>query len=153
MHMKISNVMGNRYSGTIGKAVIASSWRGIKYIRAYKVPRDPKTKLQLRHRTLFARAVETWHSLEPRQRELYNRVATRMTGYNLFIKNYIEAAREGRELDILDQGLEISETADVVGARPIGASRAPPQGPTGTISQRPGSPPPSPPPVGRRCQT
>jgi hypothetical protein len=92
--------MGNRYSGTIGKDTVASSWKGIRYIREYKVPADPKTELQLQHRALFAKAVKAWHALDPRQQEVYDRDAVGMTGYNLFIALYLKAAREGQEPEI-----------------------------------------------------
>ena len=98
--MKVKNTMGNRYSGTLGKETVASSWKGIHYLREYKIPVDPKSELQLQHRAIFARAVETWHALDDRQKELYNKAAIKMTGYNLFIREYIDAARNGRELRI-----------------------------------------------------
>jgi len=98
--MRISNTMGNRYSGTMGKETVASSWKGIHYLREYTIPADPKTGPQLRHRALFARAVEAWHALDTRQKEVYDRAAVGMTGYNLFIRDYIEAGRNGREPEI-----------------------------------------------------
>jgi len=110
--MKIRNKMGNRYSGTIGKDTVASSWKGIRYIREYKVPADPKTELQLQHRALFAKAVKAWHALDPRQQEVYDRAAVRMTGYNLFIRDYIEAGRNGRELEIMQAPEIVSQTGD-----------------------------------------
>jgi len=110
--MRLRNIFGNRYSGTIGKDMVASSWMGIRYMREYKVPMDPKTELQLQHRALFAKAVETWHALDPRQRELYNKAAVRMTGYNLFIRQYIEAVRNGREPEIMQPAEETVQSGD-----------------------------------------
>jgi len=110
--MRISNKMGNRYSGTIGKETVASSWKGIHYLREYKVPMDPKTELQLQHRALFARAVEAWKALDPHQKEVYDRTAVGMTGYNLFIRDYIEAGRNGRELEIMQVPDEVPQAGD-----------------------------------------
>lgn len=95
--MRIGNKFGNRYSGTLGKNVVASSWHGIGYLREYKVPMDPKSELQLQHRALFAKAVKAWHALDPCQIEMYDRAAVRMTGYDFFIREYIEAGRNGRK--------------------------------------------------------
>jgi hypothetical protein len=110
--MRIRNTMGNRYSGTLGKDTVASSWKGIRYLREHKVPVDPKSELQLRHRAMFAKAVETWHALDPRQRELYDGAAIRMTGYNLFIRQYIEAVRNGREPEIMQVPEEKPQSGD-----------------------------------------
>jgi len=81
-------------------------------LREYKVPVDPKSELQLRHRAMFAKAVETWHALAPRQRELYNKAAVRMTGYNLFIREYIDAVRNGREPRIMQVPEDKSQSED-----------------------------------------
>jgi len=110
--MRLRNIVGNRYSGTIGKDTVASSWKGIRYLREYKVPVDPKSELQLQHRALFAKAVETWHALDPRWREIYNKAAVRMTGYNLFIREYIEAGRNGRELMIMQVPAKTPQSAE-----------------------------------------
>ena len=95
--MRIQNIFGTEFSGTIGKSMIASSWKGIPYMRTYTVPKDPKTELQLEHRALWARAVDAWHALGPDEKRRYSKAARRMTGYNLYIKEYIKAVREGRE--------------------------------------------------------
>lgn len=58
---------------------------------------DPKAELQLQHSALFARPVEAWHALDPRQRKMYDRAAVGMIGYNLFIALYLKAARDGQE--------------------------------------------------------
>lgn len=67
------------------------------YLRACPVPKDPNSKSQLEHRALWARAVDAWHALEPDERKRYNKAARRMTGYNLFIKEYIKAVQRERE--------------------------------------------------------
>jgi hypothetical protein len=61
---------------------------------------------------MFAKAVETWHALDPRQRELYDGAAIRMTGYNLFIRQYIEAVRNGREPEIMQVPEEKPQSGD-----------------------------------------
>jgi hypothetical protein len=98
--MKITNVFGMEFSGTIGKKLTASSWKGIQYIRAYAKPRNPRTERQESHRAMFKAAVETWHGLTDRQREFYNRIARDMTGCNLFVSRYIKAVRDGGEPEI-----------------------------------------------------
>jgi uncharacterized membrane protein YccC len=110
--MRMRNTMGNRYSGTLGKDTVASCWKGIRYLREYKIPMDPKSELQLQHRALFAKAVEIWHALDPRRQDEYNKAAVRMTGYNLFIRQYIEAVRNGREPEIMQMPEEKPQSGD-----------------------------------------
>lgn len=93
--MKIKNILGNEYSGTIGNAVTASRWKGIAYLRKYFIPSNPNTPLQEAQRILFDEAVESWKLLEPEQKEFYDKMAVGMTGYNLYIKEYIDAHRNG----------------------------------------------------------
>ncbi len=40
--------------GQIGKTVVFSSWKGIKYARQYVVPANPRTTAQVENRTRFA---------------------------------------------------------------------------------------------------
>jgi hypothetical protein len=91
--MKIKNVMGNEYSGTIGNKVVAASWKGIEYIRGFRIPQNPKTPLQMEQRTYFTAAVGSWHTLTQEQRDAYELMAVRMTGFNLYVKRFLEALR------------------------------------------------------------
>ena len=91
--MKIKNIMGNEYSGTLGNKVTAASWKGIEYIRGYKIPQNPKTPLQMDHRAKFSSAVDAWHFLDQEQRDAYEAMSVRMTGFNLYVKRFLEALR------------------------------------------------------------
>jgi len=86
-----------KFSGTIGKKVVASSWKGHDYIKAYAVPANPRSKEQTKVRAIFNHAIEAWRNLSPRQKEFYNKIADGMSGYNLFVGRYIEAVRGGQE--------------------------------------------------------
>ena len=61
--MKLWNKFGTEFRGTLGKDMVASSWKGHDYLRAYVVPHDPKTELQLQHRAIWRQAVAAWHAL------------------------------------------------------------------------------------------
>jgi hypothetical protein len=87
--MKITNSFGTKFRGALGKDIIASSWRGIRYIRAYTKPRDPKSGRQLERRGTFAEAVHAWQELPPEEQKKYERRARGMSGYNLFISLYV----------------------------------------------------------------
>jgi hypothetical protein len=46
--------------GQIGKAMVASSWRGVKYMRQHVIPANPRTTAQQTVRTTFALLREMW---------------------------------------------------------------------------------------------
>jgi hypothetical protein len=91
--MKIRNIFGNEYSGAIGDKVVASRWKGIEYIRKYFIPHNPKTVFQVDQRELFDQVVVSWQPLTPEQKSFYDKMAIKMTGFNLYVKRYIAAVR------------------------------------------------------------
>lgn len=91
--MKIKNVMGNEYSGTIGGKVVAAKWKGIEYIRGFRIPQNPRTPLQMEQRAHFTLAVDSWHDLTQDERDAYELMAVKMTGFNLYVKRFLESLR------------------------------------------------------------
>ncbi|MBI5001506.1 MAG: carboxypeptidase regulatory-like domain-containing protein [Euryarchaeota archaeon] len=116
--MKVKNIFGNEYSGTIGNKLTASRWKGIEYLRKHAQPHNPNSPLQENVRNLFTEAVAQWRMLTPEQKAFYDRIAVGMSGYNVFVKRYIEAMRFGlpfeppimRELTVVDdEGYTLAE--------------------------------------------
>jgi len=89
-------IAGGRLRGQLGKRVIASSWRGIPYLREYVKPRNPRTKRQQKHRGRFGEAVAAWKGLSRTEQRAYDRRAVRMTGLNLFIQEYLKSGAARR---------------------------------------------------------
>ena len=52
--------------GQIGKTMVASTWRGVKYMRQHVIPTNPKTTAQMGVRNTFAMLREAW-KLAPAQ--------------------------------------------------------------------------------------
>jgi len=98
--VKIHNVFGTRFSGQIGKDVVATSWKGHEYLRAYVVPHDPKTENQRAQRDLMKKAVKAWRELSKPQKMFFDALAAGMTGFNVFIGRYMRAAGDGREVEL-----------------------------------------------------
>ena len=98
--VKITSIFGMRLSGALNKKVIASSWKGHQYLKAYAKPRNPNTKEQQRQRATFKAAVEAWRGLTGRQREFYNGMAEGISGYNLFVGRYLDAVRGGGKPEV-----------------------------------------------------
>lgn len=101
--MRIRNLLGNRYRGQLGKDMIASSWKGKPYMKAYAVPENPRTERQQENRRRFGSAKEAWRRLTDAERAAYERRADGMSGWNLFVREFMEKARErpAREPDSL----------------------------------------------------
>ena len=97
---KITNIFGTKFRGRIGKDMVATSWKGHEYLRTYVVPHDPKTENQLAQRGLLAKAVEAWRELSKPQKRFFNALARGMSGYNLFIRRYMKATVDGREMEL-----------------------------------------------------
>lgn len=62
-------------SGQLAKTLVASSWKGIKYMREYVVPSNPNTAAQQAQRTTFSAAVHAWQN--------YLTNAPLITGWNV----------------------------------------------------------------------
>jgi len=91
----VSNAFASRFSGTIADGMTASRWKGVHYLREYTVPSNPRTTLQVRHRLIFSKGVDAWQGLLPAQQHFYDSLAEGMSGYNLFIKRWLEAHKVG----------------------------------------------------------
>ncbi len=56
--VKIINIFGDQYSGQAGKAGVFAKWKGRQYRRAYVIPANPKTTMQMIIRGYFENAVD-----------------------------------------------------------------------------------------------
>ena len=87
-------------SGATGDDVVYSEWKGIKYVRSYARPAQPRTEKQVAQRTAFAEVVSAWHHL-PAVVEMVWDVAAEgkpLSGYNLFMKRNIALQKQGKAL-------------------------------------------------------
>jgi len=89
--MRYENEKGYKFEGRIGD-VVASTWKGIKYVKEFKKPANPRTEKQQRNRKLFKEAIEKWQRLPKEEKEKWNKKAAekKLSGYNLMIKQYIK---------------------------------------------------------------
>lgn len=76
--------------GQIAKTIVASTWKGIKTMRQYVVPANPRTTAQVAHRTLFGVVVALWKSFITAtvDTSAWNRLALQsgkpQSGFNVF---------------------------------------------------------------------
>lgn len=81
----------NSLRGRLGSVVFYKRY-GTQCARTWIIPRNPNTESQRKIRRLFAEAVRAWQAMDPEQQYSFIRKArhTNMSGYNLFISNYMK---------------------------------------------------------------
>ncbi|MBA7542825.1 hypothetical protein ES705_35149 [subsurface metagenome] len=100
--VKIINIFGDQYSGQAGKAGVFAKWKGRQYRRAYVIPANPKTTMQMTVRGYFTNSITFWHSLHSIQRLVFSYLATGlvMSGMNLLVRRWQLAATKALTLPI-----------------------------------------------------
>ena len=94
--MRIENSFGTKFSGTMDK-MTAVNRNGVNFLRRHVIPHNPRSPGQQRNRNHFAEGVEAWRSLRESQKRLYDAIAKRRTGYNLFLSRWMEAHGRGED--------------------------------------------------------
>jgi len=64
----------------------------VKYYREpYYIPKNPRTETQQANRQKMTDGVQAWQALTDEQKAVYNKnaIGKRMSGYNLFLKQYL----------------------------------------------------------------
>jgi len=89
---KTVRLIGSRFSGKwhdpeTGDCVYAIVG-GKQSVRRYAKPSNPRTEKQVEQRRLFAEVIKAWQVLPADKKTEYNRRARRMSGFNLFVKEY-----------------------------------------------------------------
>lgn len=98
------------YSGKLGTTV-GASWKGINVVRTYQpTVANPNTIGQFKQRTLFKDWAKLASFLLPSHiKPLWDRKATRMSGYNAFMQRNLLISKEYGNIDpmemVLSQGL------------------------------------------------
>lgn len=86
-------------SGAIGKALVYFGWKGIPVVRRFVVPANPQSPLQIAQRLIMHNAVDEWHlaKYDAVDHAAWDRyagvVASAMSGFNAFVKKYIDTTR------------------------------------------------------------
>jgi hypothetical protein len=90
-------------SGTIGKAIVFSTWKGREYVRRHAVPSNPRSGLQVGIRAVFGFIAQYFASLSTGEISDWEDVAaaTSVTPLNAFTSDAVARARrnEGWRVD------------------------------------------------------
>ena len=84
-------------SGKLADSLVYLKWKGISDVRSYVIPANPRTEKQQAQRTKMTEAVDLYHStafndLDLSAWDLFASIMpTPMSGFNAFVKSYIDA--------------------------------------------------------------
>ena len=104
-------------TGQIGKTMVASTWKGISYMRKYTVPANPNTAAQQTQRALITASVSAYRNYftHATGRAAWNYAASAsgkaQSGFNLFTSNNAKMCASDADASFAD---EASEAANVV---------------------------------------
>lgn len=100
--------------GQLAKTIVASTWKGIKTMRQYVVPANPRTTAQVAHRTLFSEVVALWKSFVTAATDIsaWNRLALQsgkpQSGFNHFTSSVLAAVKGLTSFQVLKDWTETS---------------------------------------------
>jgi len=82
-------------SGTVGKAIVFSKWKGRSYVRRHAVPSNPRSGLQVGIRVVFGFAATAWAALSDLLVSDWAEIAAAdsITGLNAFSRDAVARAR------------------------------------------------------------
>lgn len=82
-------------SGTVGKSIVFSSWKGRSYVRRHAIPSNPKSGLQVGIRSVFGFLTQHFAYLTPAELAIWKAQAEakNLTPLNALIADGVERAR------------------------------------------------------------
>lgn len=104
--------------GQVAKTLVASTWKGVKTMRHYVKPANPRSTKQTAQRELFANVVGFWHtvSTDEETSTAWNRLALvsgkPQSGFNAFSSNQV---RLGKLTGEIVAGYNPVYTAETIG--------------------------------------
>jgi len=89
--------------GQIGKALVFSGWKGIKYARQYVIPANPQSVAQMEVRGIFSTLNELWKRMEGYGRYPFwlAAVGNPLTDRNVFVRESLSLLIDQADLDLL----------------------------------------------------
>jgi len=89
-------------SGQLGKSLVFLRWKGIRDVRKYVIPANPRTNLQQAQRSRFQLAVQAWHSVgmtgtDKEAWGRYSSVSGRIqSGFNAFVQWFVKTKLQNK---------------------------------------------------------
>lgn len=89
--------------GKLANALVFIGWRGIKDVRTWKKPANPRTEAQQLQRGRFTEAVMKHHTLSGADKMAWDKSAAGqpLSGFNLFVKKVVDALVGGKTWQLI----------------------------------------------------
>lgn len=98
--MRVRNKFGTETEGSIGQKITTARWRGRRYAKAYRKPKNPRSDQQQRKRSHFADAVAMWQSFSSWQKLAYDLYVTAraldVSAYHAMLGSYTATRNAGQ---------------------------------------------------------
>ena len=108
--------------GQLGKTLVFLGWKGLKTVRSYVIPANPKTAGQTAQRSLLEAGVDEWHdvTLTGADKSAWNRfaktLASAMSGFNAFVRQYVNVDIAAKTWVLMFGGADVSSTPTQIDA-------------------------------------
>ena len=101
-------------SGTIGKTLTASKWKGRAYMRSWFKPANPKTDGQMSIRLAVGMASQEYAGLEEAEKTAWNEFADgqQLSGIAVFVRKAAQAWMTQHGTGETPDGLSVSDQGD-----------------------------------------
>jgi len=81
-------------SGTFADHLVFAKWKGIRYVRNYVIPQNPRTADQVTIRNAFTAAVAQWHTELQTTKDAWEDAALAvgrpMSAFNLYVGRFVK---------------------------------------------------------------
>jgi len=124
--VKVSGpAMGTEASGTIGKELVFSSWKGRAYVRRRATPTDPHSPKQLSFRTMFSYLAKIYPTVELYFADQWEILAheSNVTRANAFLKYNLERWAQFKPISWYYPATEEGTPGDAPTVTPTGGQR------------------------------
>jgi len=109
-------LMSMNARGQLGKTLVFLGWKGLKTVRSFVIPANPQTAGQTAQRTLLSDGVDEWHdvTLTGADKSAWDRLAktlaSAMSGFNAFVRQYVNVSIAGKSWVLMFGGADVSAT-------------------------------------------
>lgn len=107
-------------TGKLANSLVYSTWKGVKVVRQYLIPANPKTAGQVAQRTKLTDAVAAWHDVliaaadQVAWNALASLAAKPLSGFNKFVKEHIRIEAAGDTFELLYEGAAVAGASGVL---------------------------------------
>ncbi|MCJ7620341.1 MAG: hypothetical protein MUP64_09015 [Anaerolineae bacterium] len=119
-------------SGTLGKSIVFSNWKGVDYVRRHAIPSNPKDPLQIAIRSMFKFLSQEWTSFQATPKASWDEKAAAANvspfnsyvGFNMFRHRNNLPPTKDSNLEMIGVAGDVPTTTATGGVRQVTLSIA-----------------------------